>query len=88
MCGWRTWIASQVHGVVGLGRGGLWVGVGGGGGVSVHAEQQAVLALPGHQVVPEAVTHPGGRLHRHTARPVVHVEHHLNTHTPGRVSLG
>ena len=74
-----TWISSQIHRVVGLSRGGLWVGVVGDGGVSIHTEQQAVLTLLGHQVVPEAVTHPGDRLHGHTARPVVHMEHHLNT---------
>ena len=73
-----TWISSQIHGVVGLSRGGLWVGVLGAGGFSIHNEQQAVLTLLGHQVVPEAVTHPRDRLHRHTACPVVHMEHHLN----------
>lgn len=73
-----TRVASQVHGVFCLSRGGLWVRVRGGVAPPVHLQTQAVFGFSGQEVVPPTVAqHPPSGARRHSACPVIDVKHHL-----------
>lgn len=73
-----TRISAQEDRIVGLSRGGLWEGVGGGVALPIDTKTQGVFGFPGQEAVPVSVTqHQTRRNHRHSSCTVVHGKHHL-----------